>query len=69
MSSDFSRPHTIDTAAYKTWLCVLCGLIYREEDGWPADGIVPGTRWADVPDDWACPDCGACKSDFEMVEI
>ncbi|QND75217.1 rubredoxin [Tardiphaga robiniae] len=54
---------------YKTWLCVLCGLIYSEEDGWPADGIAPGTRWSDVPDDWICPDCGAGKSDFEMVEL
>jgi rubredoxin len=54
---------------FKTWLCVICGLIYNEADGWPDDGIAPGTRWADVPDDWMCPDCGAEKSDFQMVEI
>ena len=54
---------------FKTWLCVICGLIYNEADGWPDDGIAPGTRWADVPDDWICPDCGAEKSDFQMVEI
>ncbi|ETZ31680.1 rubredoxin [Mycobacterium intracellulare MIN_061107_1834] len=28
-----------------------------------------GTRWADIPEDWSCPDCGAAKTDFEMVEI
>ncbi|MSX07846.1 MAG: rubredoxin, partial [Actinobacteria bacterium] len=21
------------------------------------------------PDDWSCPDCGAAKADFEMVEV
>ena len=55
--------------AYRSWLCVLCGLVYNERDGWPDDGIAPGTRWADVSDDWLCPDCGAAKSDFEMVEV
>ncbi|MGV7904256.1 rubredoxin, partial [Mycobacterium kansasii] len=28
-----------------------------------------GTRWDDIPDDWSCPDCGAAKADFEMVEV
>lgn len=53
----------------KKWLCIICGLIYDEAKGWPADGIAPGTRWQDVPDDWECPDCGVAKSDFEMIEI
>ena len=42
---------------------------YDEEKGWPEDGIAPGTRWADIPEDWSCPDCGAAKADFEMVEV
>ena len=33
------------------------------------EGIAPGTRWDDIPDDWCCPDCGAAKSDFDMVEV
>ena len=53
----------------KKWLCVICGLIYDEAKGWPADGIAAGTRWEDVPDNWLCPDCGVGKSDFEMIEI
>ena len=36
----------------KKWLCVICGLIYDEAEGWPDDGIVAGTRWEDVPEDW-----------------
>lgn len=53
----------------KKWLCVVCGLIYDEAKGWPSDGIAPGTRWEDVPDDWKCPDCLVGKADFEMMEI
>lgn len=53
----------------KKWLCIICGLIYDEAEGWPSDGIAPGTRWEDVPEDWICPDCGVGKADFEMIEI
>lgn len=54
---------------YKRYLCLLCGFIYDEEKGWPEDGISPGTRWDDVPLAWQCPECGASKNDFEMIEI
>jgi len=53
----------------KTWQCLLCGFIYDEANGMPEEGIAPGTRWADVPDTWICPECSATKSDFEMIEI
>jgi rubredoxin len=53
----------------KKWQCIVCGLIYNEADGWPDDGILPGTPWEDVPEDWLCPDCGVGKMDFEMIEI
>ena len=36
----------------KKWQCVVCGLIYDEAEGWPEDGIEPGTKWEDVPEDW-----------------
>lgn len=51
------------------YLCVICGFVYDEEEGIPHEGIAPGTKWKDVPDDWCCPDCGATKDDFEMVQI
>jgi rubredoxin-NAD+ reductase len=54
---------------FKTWLCVVCGLIYDEALGWPDDGIIAGTRWDDVPEDWKCPECGVGKDDFEMLDI
>uniref|UniRef100_UPI0026258087 rubredoxin n=2 Tax=Thalassolituus TaxID=187492 RepID=UPI0026258087 len=53
----------------KKWQCVVCGWIYDEAAGAPEEGIAPGTRWEDVPDDFICPDCGVGKEDFEMVEI
>lgn len=53
----------------KKYQCIVCGWIYDEAEGWPQDGIVPGTKWDDIPDDWTCPDCGVSKIDFEMVEI
>ena len=53
----------------KTWQCIVCGFIYDEAKGLPEDGIKPGTAWADIPEDWECPDCGVAKSDFEMVQI
>ena len=53
----------------RKWQCVVCGFIYDEDAGLPDEGIAPGTAWADIPADWLCPDCGAGKSDFEMVEI
>ena len=55
--------------AYKTWRCLACGYIYDEAEGWPDDGIAPGTRWEDIPAGWCCPECGARKDDFEMVEF
>ena len=55
--------------AMKTYMCLICGFIYDEAEGDPEAGIPPGTRWDDVPLSWRCPDCGAGKEDFEMVEI
>jgi rubredoxin len=53
----------------KSYMCVICGFVYEEEKGDPGSGIAPGTRWDDVPLSWRCPDCGAGKEDFEMVEV
>jgi rubredoxin len=52
-----------------TYICIVCGFIYDEQAGLPEEGIAPGTLWADVPQEWTCPECGVGKSDFEMVEI
>lgn len=53
----------------KTWMCLICGWIYDEAQGSPEHGIAPGTPWGDVPMNWTCPECGARKEDFELVQI
>ena len=57
------------TQPFKTYLCLICGYIYNEELGDPEEGIAPGTRWEEVPVNWVCPECGARKVDFEMIEF
>lgn len=54
---------------FKQWVCVICGWIYDEAAGLPEEGIAPGTRWADVPEDWRCPLCDVGKGDFALVEF
>lgn len=49
--------------------CAICGWVYDEALGSPEDGLLPGTRWADIPDDWTCPICGAAKGDFFMLPV
>jgi len=60
---------TSTATAFRKWQCALCGFSYDETQGLPEEGIPAGTRWADVPDGWSCPDCGAAKGEFEMVEV
>lgn len=57
------------TAEFQSYMCLICGFIYDESAGLPEEGIAPGTRWADVPPNWTCPECSARKDDFEMVQI
>ncbi len=47
------------------FVCGICGYTYDEAAGDPDNGIAPGTKFEDLPDDWACPLCGADKSVFE----
>jgi rubredoxin len=54
---------------FKQWVCVICGWIYDEAAGLPEEGLAPGTRWADVPEDWRCPLCDVGKEDFALVEF
>jgi rubredoxin len=48
--------------------CTVCGYIYDPELGDPDSGIEPGTPFAEIPDDWMCPVCGAAKDEFERME-
>jgi len=47
--------------------CTACGYIYDPAVGDPEGGIEPGTGFADLPDDWRCPQCGAPKEYFDPL--
>ena len=49
------------------YACLYCGYIYDEAAGDPENGIPPGTRWEDIPEDWSCPMCSADKDGFEKA--
>lgn len=65
----FYRQCPLNMTDTKTWMCLICGWIYDEAAGDPEHGVAPGTPWAQVPMNWTCPECGARKEDFEMVQI
>jgi alkane 1-monooxygenase len=45
--------------------CPGCGFGYEVAAGCEHEGFAAGTAWADIPDDWCCPDCGVReKVDF-----
>ena len=50
----------------KKYVCTICGFVYDEEKGLPDEGIAPGTKWEDAPDDFVCPECGVGKDMFEV---
>ena len=49
------------------YICKVCGYVYDPAAGDPDGGIAPGTAFADIPDDWVCPVCGASKKEFEKM--
>lgn len=49
----------------KKYVCTVCGFVYDEELGDPDNGIAPGTKFEDLPDDYVCPLCGVDKDNFE----
>lgn len=47
------------------YVCTVCGWVYDEEQGLPENGIAAGTKFEDLPDDFACELCGVGKDSFE----
>ena len=46
------------------YVCDLCGWEYNEAEGLPEQGIAPGTKFEDLPEDFVCPLCLVGKEDF-----
>lgn len=58
----------MNTVEFRQFICRACGLIYDEARGDEDSGLAPGTRFEDIPSDWACPLCGVTKADFEPYD-
>jgi len=54
--------------AFRSYICNICGYVYKEEEGDPDSGLPPGTRFEDIPEDWNCPVCGAAKKEFSPLD-
>ena len=52
----------------KKYRCIVCGYVYDPAEGDPDSGILPGTPFEDLPDNWCCPVCGVAKADFILDE-
>ena len=63
-----TEPDSAAQQEYLQYICNACGYIYKEVDGDPDSGLAPGTRFADIPDDWECPLCAVTKSDFVLYQ-
>lgn len=50
------------------YICTNCGYVYDPIIGDPEEGILPGTSFDDIPNEWECLICGYEKSDFELFE-
>ncbi len=49
--------------------CPGCAYTYEVEVGNELEGFAAGTAWADIPEDWCCPDCGVReKVDFVALD-
>ena len=51
------------------YVCDVCGYVYDEALGDPDNGIAPGTKWEDIPEDFVCPLCGVGKDQFSAEQI
>lgn len=52
----------------KNYACILCDYIYEPNAGDASQGIIPGTAFDDLPENWECPECGASKDKFYLDE-
>lgn len=46
------------------YICGGCGYEYNPANGDIENGIMPGTLYDNLPEDWVCPECGEGKDQF-----
>lgn len=65
----FSAVKEHDTADKGLYVCEVCGYVYDPAVGDPEYGIEKGVEFADIPEDWTCPPCGATKDHFSKMKF
>ena len=50
------------------YVCEVCGWIYDEDEGFPAQGITAGTKFEELPENFECELCGVGKEQFSKME-
>ena len=50
------------------FVCNICGWVYDEEEGASNQGIAPGTKIEDLPEDFKCELCGVGKEHFRKED-
>lgn len=63
-AADFEKIGEGGNEGMEKYVCDVCGYVYDEAAGDPDNGIAPGTKWEDVPEDFLCPLCGVGKDSF-----
>ena len=58
----------IQGGKFMKYVCDVCGWEYDEAVGDPDNGIAPGTKFEDLPEDFVCPLCGVGKDEFSAAE-
>jgi rubredoxin len=48
--------------------CGICWTVYDPALGDIVAQIPPGTPFANLPEDWTCPNCDAVRGKFMMIE-
>ena len=59
------QPYSDRSQLMDKYVCTVCGYVYDPAEGDPDSWVSPGTAFADLPDGWVCPVCGAGKDQFE----
>jgi rubredoxin len=49
--------------------CAVCGYTYEPASGDEKRGIIPGTSFELVPEQWRCPVCNSKKSKFKDIGV
>ncbi|MBC7187385.1 MAG: transcriptional repressor [Calditrichaeota bacterium] len=52
----------------RPYRCAVCGWVYDPARGNDTPGVVPGTPFSRLPEEWCCKVCGAARDRFVPVE-